>query len=183
MENIPVATRTKWTFDLSHSEIGFKVKHLMITNVKGVFKEYSGTIYTKGDDFSSAEIELSIRTTSLSTGELNRDNHLRSPDFFDSGKFSEIEFKNSLLEKISKNEYVLYGDLIIKGVTKKIKLDVEFNGVVKDPYNNVKAGFEVTGKINRKDFGLVWNATLETGGLMLGDEVAIKCEIQLLQES
>jgi polyisoprenoid-binding protein YceI len=182
METTPSATQTKWAFDLNHSEIGFKVKHLMITNVKGAFKEYSGTVFTKGDDFSSAEIELSIRTASLTTGESNRDNHLRSPDFFETGKFSEIKFKSSSLDKVIMNEYTLHGDLTIKDVTRKIKLDVDFNGIVKDPYNNIKAGFEVTGKINRKDFGLVWNSTLETGGLMLGDEVDIKCEIQLTKQ-
>ena len=176
METTPVLTRTKWTLDPSHSEIGFTVKHLMLTNVRGVFKEYKGTVYTKAEDFSSAEIELSISPASISTGDTNRDNHLRSLDFFDTANFREINFKGNSLE------YALYGDLTIKGVSKRIKLDVAFNGIVKDPYGNKKAGFEITGKISRNDFGLTWNAVLETGGVMISDEVIIRCDIQLIQQ-
>ena len=183
METTPVLTRTKWILDPSHSEIGFKVKHLMVTNVRGVFKEYNGTIYTKGEDFSGADIELSITTVSISTGDTNRDNHLKSPDFFDAVNFKEIKFKGSSLERVADSEYVLHGDLTIKDISRRIKLDVEFNGIAKDPYNNTKAGFEITGKINRKDFGLTWNAVLETGGVMVSDEVTIKCDVQLIQQA
>ena len=183
METTPVLTRTKWTLDPSHSEIGFKVKHLMVTNVRGVFKEYNGTIYTKGEDFSGADIELSITTGSISTGDTNRDNHLRSPDFFDAVNFKGIKFKGNSLERVKVGEYILHGDLTIKDISRRIKLDVEFNGIAKDPYNNTKAGFEITGKINRKDFGLTWNAVLETGGVMVSDEVTIKCDVQLIQEA
>ncbi|SRR5258705_6481327 len=183
METTPVLTRTKWTLDPSHSEIGFKVKYLMVTNVRGAFNEYNCTVYTKGEDFSGADIELSISTGSISTGDTNRDNHLKSPDFFDAGNFKEIKFKGNSLEKISDGAYVLHGDLIIKEVSKRIKLDVEFNGIVKDPYGNKKAGFEITGKISRNDFGLSWNTVLETGGVMVSDEVTIKCDIQLIQQA
>jgi polyisoprenoid-binding protein YceI len=183
METTLVLTHTKWTLDPSHSEIGFKVKYLMVTNVKGVFKEYNGTVHSKGEDFSNATIELSINTGSISTGDTNRDNHLKSPDFFDAGNFTEIKFKGGSLERVTDAKYVLHGDLTIKAVSKKINLDVEFNGIAKDPYNNIKAGFEVTGKINRRDFGLTWNAVLETGGVMISDEVTIKGEIQLIQQS
>ncbi len=182
METIPVLTRTKWTLDPSHSEIGFKVKYLMLTNVRGVFNEYNGTVYTKGEDFSNADIELSISTGSISTDDTNRDNHLKSSDFFDAENFREINFKGNPLEKISDGEYVLHGDLTIKGISKRVKFNVGFNGIVKDPYGNTKAGFEITGKINRKDFGLSWNAVLETGGVMVSDEVTINCEIQLVQQ-
>jgi polyisoprenoid-binding protein YceI len=182
METTPVLTRTKWTLDPSHSEIGFKVKHLMLTNVRGVFNKYNCTVYTKGEDFSSADIELSISTGSISTDDTNRDNHLRSSDFFDAENFKEINFKSTSLEKISGGAYVLHGDLTIKGISKRIKLNVGFNGIVKDPYGNTKAGFEITGKIYRTDFGLTWNAVLETGGVMVSDGVTINCEIQLVQQ-
>jgi polyisoprenoid-binding protein YceI len=183
METTQTLTRTKWNFDSSHTQIGFKVKHLMVTNVRGVFNEYTGSIYTTGDDFSNAEIDLSINSASISTRDATRDTHLKSPDFFDAENFKEIKFKGSALEKTSESEYILHGDLSIKDVTKRIKLDVEFNGIAKDPYGNKKAGFEITGKINRKDFGLTWNAVIETGGVMVGDEVTIICEIQLVQQA
>lgn len=182
METTQVLTQTKWNLDTIHSQIGFKVKHLMVTNVRGAFKDYNGGVQTTGDDFTNAEIDLSINTASISTGDTNRDNHLKSPDFFDIENFKEINFKSSSLEKISGSEYVLHGDLTIKAVTKRIKLDVEFNGIAKDPYGGTRAGFEITGKISRKDFGLTWNAVLETGGVVVGDEVTIKCEIQLTQQ-
>ena len=182
METMQVMTRTKWSLDPSHSEIGFKVKHLMMTNVRGVFNEYKGSIYTTGDDFLGAEIDLSINPASISTRDATRDTHLKSPDFFDAENFKEINFKGTTLERTNEREYVLHSDLSIKGVTKRIKLDVEFNGIVKDPWGGKRAGFVISGKISRKDFGLTWNAVLETGGVMVGDEIAIKCEIQLIQQ-
>ena len=182
METTQVMTRTKWSLDPSHSQIGFKVKHLMVTNVRGVFNEYNGSIYTTGDNFPGAEIDLSINVASISTGDATRDTHLKSPDFFDAENFNEINFKGTTLLKTNESEYVLHGDLSIKGVTKRIKLVVEFNGIVKDPWGGKRAAFVVTGKISRKDFGLTWNQVLETGGVMVGDEVAIKCEIQLIRQ-
>jgi polyisoprenoid-binding protein YceI len=182
METTQALTQTKWSLDPSHSQIGFKVKHLMVTNVRGVFNEYSGSIYTTGDNFPGAEIDLSIYPASVSTGDATRDAHLKSPDFFDAENFNEINFRGTALLKTNESEYVLHGDLSIKGVTKRIKLDVEFNGIVKDPWGGNRAGFVITGKISRKEFGLTWNAVLETGGVMVGDEVAIKCEIQLIQQ-
>jgi polyisoprenoid-binding protein YceI len=183
MESTQTLTRTKWSIDASHTEIGFKVKRLMVTSVRGVFNDYNGSISSTGDDFSDAEINLSINTASISTGNDTRDTHLKSLDFFDVENFKEINFKGNTLERKRENVYVLHGDVRIKGVTKRIKLDVEFYGIVKDPYGSKRAGFEIIGKISRKDFGLTWNAGLETGGVMVGDEVTIKCEIQLIQQS
>jgi polyisoprenoid-binding protein YceI len=183
MESTQALTRTKWSLDPSHCQIGFKVKHLMVTNVGGVFNGYHGSIYTTGDNFSDAEIDLSINTGSVSTGDSKRDGHLKSADFLDAENFKEINFEGSTLKTTNESKYVLHGDLSIKGVTKRIKLDVEFNGIVKDPYGNKKAGFEITGKISRKEFGLTWNAALETGGVVVGDEVTINCEIQLIQQT
>jgi polyisoprenoid-binding protein YceI len=183
METTQILTRTKWSLDPNHTHIGFKVKHLMVTNVRGVFNDYKGDVYTTGEDFSSAEIDLSIGAASVSTGEANRDNHLKSPDFFDTENFKDINFEGTSLQKKSGSEYILEGDLTLKGVTKKIKLEVEFNGIAKDQWGGKRAGFEVTGKISRKEFGLTWNAALETGGVVVGDEISVNCEIQLVQQS
>jgi polyisoprenoid-binding protein YceI len=182
MDAVQSLTRIKWTPDPSHSQIGFKVKHLMVTNIRGAFNEYSGIIYATGDDFADAEIDLSINPASISTGDAARDTHLRSPDFLDIENFREINFKGIELERINVYDYVLHGDLSIKEVTKRIQLDVEFNGIAKDPWGGKRAGFVITGKINRKDFGLTWNAVLETGAVMVGDEITINCEIQLIQQ-
>jgi len=183
MDTVQLPTQIKWGVDPSHSQIGFKVKHLMVTNIRGVFSGYNGNIYATDDDFTNVEINLSIDPASISTGDATRDTHLKSPDFLDTENFREINFKSTALERINVYDYVLHGDLSIKAVTKRIQLDVEFNGVAKDPWGGKRAGFVVTGKISRKDFGLTWNTVLVTGGVMVGDEVTINCEIQLVQQS
>jgi len=183
MSTVQSLIRTKWSLDPSHSQIGFKVKHLMVTNIRGVFNEYNGGIYTTDDDFAEAEIDLSINSSSINTGDVTRDTHLRSPDFLDTENFKEIKFKGIALERINVYDYVLHGDLSIKEVTQRIQLDVEFNGIAKDPWGGKRAGFVISGKINRKDFGLTWNTVLETGGVMVGDEVTINCEIQMVQQT
>jgi polyisoprenoid-binding protein YceI len=174
---------TKWVLDPSHSELGFKVKHLMVTNVSGSFNSFSVTAETTGDDFTNAVVAFSADATSITTNSEQRDEHLKSADFFDTANFPVITFKATRFEKNSDDEYSLTGDLTIKGVTKSEKLKVEFGGVVKDPWGNTKAGFTVTGKINRKDFGLTWNAALETGGVMVSEEVRINSEIQLIKQA
>jgi polyisoprenoid-binding protein YceI len=177
-----MATKTKWTFDPTHTEIGFKVKHLMITNVKGVFTEYDASNYTTGDDFMTAEIDFWMKPDSLETKDNQRNTHLKSADFFDVEHFKEIRFVSNTIEKVDDGSYELWGDLTIKDITKKIKLDVEFGGVVKDPWGAEKAGFTINGKINRKDWGLVWNTALEAGGVLVGDTVNIICEVELLKQ-
>lgn len=179
-----MSTKTKWIIDPIHTEIGFKVKHLMITNVKGFFKEFEASIYTTGDDFMTAEIDFWLNPASIDTGSADRDTHLKSADFFDTGNHKEISFKANTYENVDKyGSYELWGELTIKGITKKIKLDVEFGGVEKDPWGNEKAGFSINGKINRKDWELNWNAALETGGLMVSNEVSIICEVQLVKST
>ncbi len=175
-------TKTKWVIDPVHSEIAFKVKHLMITNVKGVFKEFEASIYTTGDDFMTAEVDFWMDPASVDTGSADRDAHLKGADFFDVENHKEITFTANTYETVdSDGSYELYGDLTIRGITKRVKLDVEFGGVVKDPWGNEKAGFSINGKINRKDWGLNWNAALEAGGLLVSDAVVISCEVQLLK--
>lgn len=176
-------SKTKWTIDPSHSEISFKAKHLMITNVKGVFKEFEGTVYTSGNDFLTSEIEFKMNPASIDTGASDRDGHLKSADFFDIENFKEVTFKGTTVAKSDDENFILTGDLSIKGVTQKVKLNVEFGGVMKDPWGNEKAGYAISGKINRKDFGLTWNAALETGGVLVSDEIKISCEVQLLKQA
>jgi polyisoprenoid-binding protein YceI len=177
-------TKTKWVIDPAHTEIAFKVKHLMITNIKGVFKEYDASVYTTGDDFMTGEVDFWMNPASVDTGSPDRDAHLKSADFFDVENHKEITFTANTYEKVDNDgSYELYGDLTIKGITKRIKLDVEFGGVMKDPWGNEKAGFSINGKINRKDWGLNWNAALEAGGLLVSDEVRISCEVQLLKSN
>ena len=150
-----MATKEKWVIDPTHSEIEFKVKHLMVTNVKGKFKEFEASIYTTNDDFMSAEIDCFINAASIDTGNTDRDNHLRGADFFDVENHPQLSFQADTVENVDKDgSYELWGNLTMKGISKKIKLDVEFGGIVKDPWGNEKAGFSITGKINRKDWGL-----------------------------
>jgi polyisoprenoid-binding protein YceI len=177
MENVK---KEKWVIDPTHSEIEFKIKHLMITNVKGNFREFDASIYTTGNDFKTAEVDCWINVASVDTGSADRDKHLKSADFFDAVQFPQISFKADTFENVDGDgSFELWGDLTIKGVSKRIKLNAEFGGVIKDPWGNEKAGFAINGKISRKDFGLNWNTALETGGVLVGDEVKISCEIQL----
>jgi len=177
-----MATKTKWVTDPAHTEIAFKVKHLMISNVKGVFGEFNGEVETDGDDFSTARIHFSLNASSINTGSGDRDGHLKSPDFFDVENHKLIGFRSDSIQKVNDDEYKLTGDLTIKGLAKKVTLDVEFGGLMTDPWGNVKAGFSLNGKINRKDWGLNWNAALETGGVLVSDEVKIAAEVQLLKQ-
>jgi polyisoprenoid-binding protein YceI len=173
--------KTKWSIDQSHSEIEFKVKHLMISHVKGWFKKFDASIYTNGKDFSTAEIDLWIDAASISTNDEKRDEHIKSIDFFDVQHHKQITFTSSTMGKPDSNgNQELWGELTIKGITKNIKLNVEFGGILNDPWGNEKAGFTVTGKINRSEWELVWNASLEAGGLMVSDEVTISCDVELI---
>jgi polyisoprenoid-binding protein YceI len=144
---------TNWNLDPAHSEITFKVKHMMIANVTGSFQKYDTKVQTNGDDFASASISFTADTATIDTANTDRDNHLKSVDFFDAAKYSQIKFTSTKLEKKGGDEFVLHGDLTIKDVTKPVKLDVEFGGIGKDPWGNEKAGFTLTGKIKRTDFG------------------------------
>lgn len=176
-------TKTKWAIDPAHSEFEFKVKHLMITNVKGVFRDVNVHVFTEGNDFLTSEIEVRIETASISTNDEKRDAHLKSADFFDVENHKQIVFISKKLEKTNReNEYILYGTMAIKGISVPVKLDVVFQGFMKDPWGVEKAGFEVTGEISRRDWELNWNASLETGGVLVGDTVKINCEIQLVKE-
>ena len=173
---------TKWTLDPMHSEIGFKIKHLMITNVTGTFNKFEVTAETNGDDFSTAKVNTKLEVESINTNNAQRDEHLRTADFFDAGKFPFITFKSTKLVKNDDGAYDLHGNLTIRDVVKPVKLALEYTGISKDPWGNTKAGFALTGKINRNEFGITFNAALETGGVMLADELKIFGELQLVKQ-
>ena len=172
---------TKWAIDPTHSEIGFKVKHMMFTNVSGKFATYDATISTENDDFTKSSIEFSANIDSINTNNSDRDNHLKSADFFDAEKNPKLTFVSSSLTKAD-DDYELTGELTLHGVTKTVKLATELSGLMKDPWGNTKAGLNITGKINRKDWGLNWNSALETGGVLVSEEVKLNIELQLIKQ-
>ena len=175
---------TNWVVDPMHSEVQFKVKHLMITTVTGSFNIFSVSAQTEEEDFSKAKISFTADVDSISTGNADRDGHLKTADFFDVAKYPQIKFTATKYENVDNDgSYEMYGDFTLHGVTKNIKLDVEFGGVVSDAYGNTKAGFTINGKINRKDFGLQWSAVTEAGGVVVSDDVRIACEIQLIKQA
>ena len=180
MENLLTAAKTKWVADPAHSEIVFKVKHLMITNVKGEFRKFNAAI--DGEDFTNAEIHASIDTASIFTNDDNRDGHLKAADFFDVENYPSINFTGTSFKKTDDENYELTGNLTMKGISKEVKFHVEFGGINKDPWGNEKAGFSLSGKIHRKEWGLNWNAALETGGVLLSDEVRINAEVQFVKQ-
>ena len=179
---VKTSTKTKWALDPTHSELVFKVKHLMITNVKGEFRKFNAEIESDGKDFTNASIKATIDASSIFTNEDNRDGHLKSPDFFDVENHKELSFVGTSFNRKGEDEYELTGKLTIKGVTKEVTFTVEFGGVTKDPWGNEKAGFSLSGKINRTDFGLNWNAALETGGVLVSEEVRINAEVQFIKK-
>ncbi|AMR33312.1 hypothetical protein A0256_18745 [Mucilaginibacter sp. PAMC 26640] len=177
-----MATATKWVLDPMHSEVQFKVKHLVISTVTGSFKTFEGELTTEGDDFENAAISFSLDVASVDTNQEQRDGHLKSGEFFDVGTYPKISFKSTSFTK-SGDDYQLTGDLTIKDVTKSVTLDVEHGGVAGDFYGNTKAGFEVTGKINRKDFGLVWDGVTEAGSIVLGSDIKLIINVQFAKQA
>ncbi len=177
------ATKTKWNLDTAHSEIGFKVKHMMISNVSGSFDTFDVNVETDGNDFESAKVDFTADINSISTGSADRDAHLKSADFFDAATHPQLTFRSLRMEKKDEGTYELSGDLTIRGVTRPMTFQVEFGGVGKDPWGNEKAGFTLSGKVNRTDFGLNWNAALETGGVLVSDEVKLFGELELAKET
>jgi polyisoprenoid-binding protein YceI len=174
---------TKWVLDPTHSEIGFKIKHLMITHVSGSFSEFEGEVQTEEEDITTAKIEAKIRTSSINTNNLQRDEHLRNSDFFEAEKYPDILFTSSKVERVDDDSFLLYGDLTMKGITKAVRFHVEYSGNTKDPWGGQRAGFIISGKINRSEWGVAFNAVLETGGVALSDEVKIHSEVQLVKQA
>jgi polyisoprenoid-binding protein YceI len=173
----------KWVLDPTHSELQFRIKHLMISTVTGQFNQFSASVETDNDDFTAAKVHFAAEVNSISTNNDQRDAHLRNGDFFDAEKFPTVIFESEKMEKAGEDEYKLYGTLTMRGVSKKIVLNAEFGGITRDPWGNTRTGFSVTGKINRFDFGISFGAVTETGGLLLGDEVKIAANVQFVKEA
>jgi len=172
-----------YKIDPAHSEISFKIRHLMITNVTGSFTKFDGTMESDKDDFSDAKIHFEAETASITTHNEQRDGHLRSAEFFDAEQFPKVTFDSTSFQKKGEEDYTLTGNLTMHGITKLVTLNAEFGGITTDPWGQSKVGFELTGKINRKEFGLVWNTNLETGGVMLGDDVKLQIGVQLVKQA
>jgi len=173
---------TKWVLDPTHSEVEFKVKHMMISNVSGKFTKFDASLETEGEDFMTAKVTFTADVDSISTGAEQRDGHLKSPEFFDAAKFPQLKFTATKYENVDNDgSYEVYGDLTIHGITKNVKLDAEFGGVIKDPWGNTRAGITASGKINRKDFGLTWHGVTETGSLIVSDEVRVHVGLEFVK--
>jgi len=169
-----------WNIDPTHSEVQFKVKHLVISTVTGTFNNFEGSLETDNDDFNGAAAKFSLDTSSVDTNVADRDAHLKSGDFFDSEKFPKLTFDGKL-EKKGDDDYKLVGSLTIKDITKSVELDAGLGGTMVDGYGQTKAGFEVNGKINRKEFGLTWSQVTEAGGVVVGDDVKLHLNVQLVK--
>lgn len=182
LNKFKMENQTKWVLDPTHSELVFKVKHLMITNVKGEFTNFSAEIHSNGEDFSKASVKATIDATSISTNNTDRDAHLKSPEFFDTEAHKELTFEGTSFTKSDDSTFKLTGNLTIKGISKEVTFNVDFGGLNKDPWGNEKAGFSLEGKINRKDWGLNWNAALETGGVMVSEEVKVSAEMEFVKQ-
>lgn len=170
-----------YKIDPTHSEITFKVKHMMITNVSGSFTKFDASMESDAADFSDAKISFEADVNSINTNNEQRDGHLKSDDFFAAVKFPKLAFQSSKLVKKGEDKYVLKGNLTLRGTTKEVELAVEFGGTMTDPYGQVKSGFEINGTINRKDFGLTWDALTEAGGIVVSNEVKLHLNVQMIK--
>jgi polyisoprenoid-binding protein YceI len=179
----PTMTATTWDFDLSHSSVNFSVRHLMVSKVHGRFQTWGGTLVIDNDDITRSRVSVEIDAASIDTKEEKRDAHLRSADFFDAENHPKLIFKSTAVKRVSDDELEVTGDLTIRGTTKPVVLKVESNGTVKDPWGGIRAGFSAKATILRKEFGLHWNALLETGGVVVGDKIEIGLEIEAIQRA
>jgi len=173
------AQSTVWSFDQSHSNVRFSLSHMVISEVEGNFAKYEGSVSTTKDDFSDASVNFKIDVNSINTNDEKRDAHLKNEDFFNTPKYPSIEFNSKSMKKVGDNKYKLTGDFTMMGVTKEVTFDLKYNGTIDDPWGNTKAGFKVSGNIDRTDWGLKYNSTMDTGGLMIGEEVEIVCNFEL----
>jgi len=174
---------TKWAMDATHSEVQFKVRHLLVSNVTGQFKTFNATVETEGDDISTAKVHFTADVNSISTNNEQRDGHLKTGDFFDVETHPQLTFESTKLEKKSGDDYVMHGTLTMRGVSKEITLNVEYGGMVQDPWGNTRIGASISGKINRKDFGVSFSMVSETGGLLLGEDVTINANAEFVKQA
>ncbi|MDJ0753176.1 MAG: YceI family protein [Ardenticatenaceae bacterium] len=171
-----------WQIDPAHSEILFSARHMMISKVRGQFESFSGSVNFDPENMTATTVEVTIDASSINTRNEQRDGHLMSPDFLDAGNFPQLSFKSTSVDQLSDTTGKLHGDLTIRGVTKPVTLDVEYAGTALSPWGTTSAGFSAAVKINRKDWGLTWNQALETGGLLVGEEISIAIELELMKQ-
>jgi polyisoprenoid-binding protein YceI len=176
---LAINAQTKWSVDKAHTGVQFSVTHLIISEVTGKFNSFDVSVEANKPDFTDAKIDFSADINSINTENEQRDKHLKSDDFFNAEKFPKMTFKASSMKKVGNNKYKLTGDLTIRDVTKKIVLDVVYNGTVKDPWGNTKAGFKVSGELNRFDYNLKWNSLMEAGGAVVGKTVRLNINLEL----
>ena len=174
---------TKWIIDSSHSEVHFKVKHLVISTVTGSFNKFEGEVESTTDDFTNATIKFSADIDSIDTNNAQRDGHLKSPEFFDVTKHPKLEFVSTSFTKLNDSHYDLKGNMTVRGITHPIDMKVEYGGTTKDSYGNTRAGFELTGIISRKEFGLTWSAVTEAGSVVVADDVKLIVAVELIKEA
>jgi len=178
-----LAQASEWQIDPSHSTAQFSVRHMMVSNVRGEFGKLAGQVVLDDADLTKSHVEATIDATTINTREPKRDAHLRSPDFFDVAKFPTLTFKSTQIKKSGKDKLAVTGDLTLHGVTKPVTLDVQLTPEIKSPFGDVRRGASATGKINRKDFGLNWNKVIEAGGVVVGDEVALTIDVELVKQN
>ncbi len=171
-----------WQIDTAHSAVHFTVRHMMISNVRGEFQRLSGTVNLDEEHPENTTVEVRIDAASINTREAQRDGHLRSPDFLDVEKYPYVVFKSTRVERTGEKSARLHGDLTIRDVTRPVVLNVEHTGILTNPWGNLSAGFEANTRINRKDWGLTWNQALEAGGVLVGDEIKVNIELELVKE-
>lgn len=180
---VPSTLTGSYTIDPTHSRIGFVARHAMVTKVRGSFNDFAGTGYLDADDPSKSRVQLTIKTKSIDTRNADRDGHLRSNDFFDMDTYPEITFTSTSVEALDAETFRVTGDLTIKGVTKPVSVDFEYTGTAVDPFNNTRVGFEGSTTVNRKDFGVSWNAPLETGGVLVGEKINLELEVSAVRDA
>lgn len=178
-----IPATTTWTVDASHTNAEFAVKHLMISTVRGRFADVSGTVTTAGEDLATARVDVSLAVASIDTRNEQRDGHLKSADFFNAEQYPTITFRSNRVERVSGESFRLVGDLTIRGVTREVALDVTAEGSTRDPWGGERLGFSAVARVNRKDFGLEWNMALETGGVVVGDEVRLSLDVELVKQA
>lgn len=171
-----------WKIDPAHSQVQFSVRHMMISNVRGRFEDFTGAVEFDEEDPARSSVEVQIEAASINTKEPQRDTHLRSPDFLDAENFPQLRYKSRRVEMMDASHGRIIGDLTIRGLAREVVLDVEYAGKAKSPWGTVSAGFSATAKLSRKDWGLIWNSPLETGGFLVGDQVNISIELELIKQ-
>ncbi|ELR68923.1 YceI [Fulvivirga imtechensis AK7] len=174
-------SQTTWIVDKAHSNIGFSVSHMVISETEGNFKDFDALVSSKAEDFDGADVEFTAQVASIDTDNAKRDEHLKGDDFFNAAKYPQIKFKGKI--KKTGTKYQLVGDFTMRDVTKKVTFDVKYNGTIKDPWGNIKSGFKINGTVNRQDYGLKWGALTEAGGAVVGDEVDIVCNVELQKKA